>query len=57
LRRAIESGRQVELNGMRSAAVPVATWHGDPICEPHLYRVWEAEGRPTTVRMAQWRGR
>jgi hypothetical protein len=46
-------GWDVEINGQRVTA-PLTTWHGDPICEAHLYYVAEQERQPRTVRMAQW---
>lgn len=43
----------VQVNGYRITG-PITTWHGDPICEAHLYGVAEKERQPQTVRMAQW---
>jgi hypothetical protein len=50
---AVGMGWDVEINGQRVTA-PVTTWHGDPICQVHLYSVAEQERQPQTVRMAQW---
>jgi hypothetical protein len=33
---------------------PITTYHGDPICPPHLIAAHQAAAGPTTVRMAQW---
>src|SRR5882724_7094000 len=44
---------EIELNGQQITA-PITTWHGDPVCEGHLYHIAERERQPQTVRMAQW---
>ena len=55
IREALANGWTVEINAWPRAAEPVTTWQGDPICEPHLYEVWQASQEPQTVRMAQWK--
>jgi hypothetical protein len=57
IRRALVNGWTVQVNAWPRAAEPVTTWQGDPICEPHLYEVWQASQQPQTVRMAQWKRR
>ena len=50
---AFAAGWSVTLNAY-AVTEPVTTWHGDPICQTHLYAVAEKERQPQTVRMAQW---
>lgn len=55
IEQAIGRGWNVSINGWHRAGQPVATWHGDPICEPHLSEAAQREREPRMVRMAQWR--
>ena len=48
------AGWDVMLNSY-TITPPITTWHGDPICEAHLYAVAEQQRQPQTVRMAQWK--
>jgi hypothetical protein len=41
----IDQGRHIELNAMARAFRPVATWHGDTVCEVHLWEAADAERR------------
>ena len=35
----------IDLDAWTDAFRPIATWHGDPICAPHLYELRQREMR------------